>query len=95
MPPIRNAWPGSGSTGSGTTSGTVSKAVADCREQAAKISDATAKSVAEQGCDALEKSDGQIDKALSKAKQSCIDGANKISVETLKEQALKACDKIQ
>ena len=55
--------------------------------------DAKAKSVAEQGCNALA-DNPQITEALVKAKQKCLEAAAKIPVASLQTSAVEACNKI-
>jgi hypothetical protein len=90
-------------TGSGTTTSTSTStsgggttaddAKAKCLEAASGISDAKAKSIAEQGCDSLA-SNPQITEALVKAKQKCLEAAAKIPVASVQSSAVEACNKI-
>ncbi len=94
---------GSSSTGSSSTtssessmsssSGPVADAEQRCLDATKDISDATAKSLAEQGCKSLG-GNPKVTDALVKAKSKCLEAAGKVPIASLQKQAVDACNRI-
>ncbi len=80
-----------GSTSTGQTSSAEAKQ--KCLDAASGISDASAKSVAEKGCNALA-DNPEISEALVQAKEKCLEAAGKLPVASLQTTAVEACNKI-